>query len=104
MILVDPGRVEGITGYLKVQEMTAAAHRYFNAHTWSSAINTAASLHLTAVAPNYIVIEMKPLPSPMQYELVYEPFEVDDGRVTVPDRPGLGIEINEDVVRKYLFV
>lgn len=104
VILVDPGRVEGITGYHKVLAMTEHAHRYINAHSWSSAINTAASLHLTAVAPNYIVMEMKPAPSPMQHELVYEPFEVQDGTIAVPDQPGLGVEVNEDVVRKYLFV
>ena len=103
ILLVDPGRAEGITGYQKVIEMTVNAHRYINAHSWSSAINTAASLHLTATAPNYIVMEMKPVPSPMQHELVYEPFEQKDGWLAVPDRPGLGVEVNEAALRKYLY-
>jgi L-alanine-DL-glutamate epimerase-like enolase superfamily enzyme len=101
--LADPGRVEGITGVKKVIDMTAAAHLYFNPHTWSSAINTAAALHLTATAPNYIVFELKPLPSPLQYELVTQPIEQKGGWVTVLDGPGLGIEINEEAVHKYLF-
>ena len=101
--LVDPGRVEGITGFKKVIELTAAAHLFINAHTWSSAINTAAALHLTATAPNYIVFELKPLPSPLQYELVAEPIQQQAGWVSVPNGPGLGIDVNEDVVRKYTF-
>ena len=101
--LADPGRVEGITGVKQVIEMTHAAHLFFNPHTWSSAINTMAAIHLTATAPNYIVFELKPLPSPLQYELVSEPIEQHGGWVTVPDKPGLGLEINEAVVHKYLF-
>jgi L-alanine-DL-glutamate epimerase-like enolase superfamily enzyme len=101
--LADPGRVEGITGVKQVIDLTARAHLYYNAHSWSSAINTAAAIHLTAVAPNYIVFELKPLPSPLQYELVKEPFEQHGGWVTVPDKPGLGVEIVEDTVHKYLF-
>jgi len=102
VILVDPGRAEGITGYLKVQEMTALAHRYIDAHAWSSAIITAASIHLTAAAANYIIFELKPLPNPMQHELVSEPFEQHGGWIAIPEKPGLGIEVNEAVVQKYL--
>jgi len=90
-------------GVKQVIEMTTAAHLFFNPHTWSSAINTMAAIHLTATASNYIVFELKPLPSPLQYELVTEPIEQHGGWVTVPDKPGLGLEINEDVVRKYTF-
>jgi L-alanine-DL-glutamate epimerase-like enolase superfamily enzyme len=103
IIMVDPGRAEGVTGFQKVIQLTAQSALSFNAHTWSSAINTAASLHLTASAPNYIVFELKPLPSPMQHELVTNPIEQKDGWVSVPEGPGLGIEVDERVVRKYLF-
>ena len=103
IIMVDPGRAEGVTGFQKVIQLTAQSALSFNAHTWSSAINTAASIHLTASAPNYIVFELKPLPSPMQHELVTNPIEQKDGWVAVPEGPGLGVEVDERVVRKYLF-
>ena len=101
--LVDPGRADGITGYKQVMDLTAQAHLFFNAHSWSSAINTAASIHATATGANYIVFELKPVPSPMQHELVREPFAQRDGWVTVPDSPGLGVEIDERVVERYGF-
>jgi L-alanine-DL-glutamate epimerase-like enolase superfamily enzyme len=103
VICVDPGRAEGITGFHKVIQMTAQANMFFNAHTWSSAINTAASLHLTASAPHYIVMELKPIPNPMQHELVAQPIEQHDGWIDIPEGPGLGVEVDEAVVRKYLF-
>lgn len=101
ILMIDPGRSEGITGYWKVQEMTAHENRYINAHAWSSAIITAASVHLTAAAPNHIVMEIKPFRNPMQHELVKEPFEMKEGFITVPDKPGLGVEVDEAVVKKY---
>lgn len=103
IFLVDPGRVEGITGFQKVIALTTAAQLQINAHTWSSAINLAASIHLTATAPNYIVLELKPVRNPMQHELVKEPFEQKGGWLEVPDRPGLGVEVDEIVVQKYAF-
>ncbi|MCC7361660.1 MAG: mandelate racemase/muconate lactonizing enzyme family protein [Anaerolineales bacterium] len=101
--LADPGRIGGITAVKEVIEMTAAAHLFYNAHTWSSAINTAAAVHLTATAPNYIVFELKPLPSPLQNELVVMPITQEGGWVPVLNGPGLGIEIREEAVHKYLF-
>lgn len=101
--LADPGRIGGITAVKEVIEMTAAAHLFYNAHTWSSAINTAAAVHLTATAPNYIVFELKPLPSPLQNELVVTPITQEGGWVPVLNGPGLGIEIREEAIHKYLF-
>ena len=101
IFMIDPGRAEGITAYWKVQEMTAHENRYINAHAWSSAIITAACMHLTAATPNHIVMEIKPFRNPMQHELVKEPFEPHDGYLDVPEKPGLGVEVDEAVVRKY---
>ena len=75
----------------------------WNAHSWSSALNTAASLHLAAASSNVLVMELKPTPSPMQHELVHDPIEQQGGWVSPPDGPGLGVEVDEAVVREYLF-
>jgi L-alanine-DL-glutamate epimerase-like enolase superfamily enzyme len=87
----------------QVIESAALKHQFYNPHSWSSAINTAASLHLCASSTNAIFLELKPNPNPMQHELVEQPIDQVNGRVTVSDKPGLGIEVREDVVRKYLF-
>ena len=39
--MVDPGKAEGITGSWRIIEMAAAANKAWNAHSWSSALNTA---------------------------------------------------------------
>jgi L-alanine-DL-glutamate epimerase-like enolase superfamily enzyme len=103
VIMIDPGKAEGVTGAWNVIRAAAAAGRQWNAHSWSSALNTAASLHLAAASDNVLLMELKPLPSPMQHELVRVPIEQRDGWVAPPDGPGLGVEVDEAVVRAYAF-
>ncbi len=99
---VDPGRAEGITGFKKVTDRVEAYRRQANAHAWSSAIVSAASLAISFSSPACKLFELKPLRNPMQHDLVPEPIEHIDGWVYPPsDRPGLGIDVQEDVVDRY---
>jgi L-alanine-DL-glutamate epimerase-like enolase superfamily enzyme len=99
----DPGRAGGITGGLGVIALVEAADVWFNAHAWSSAITTAASVALSASTNRCLVFELKPLENPMQHELVDTPFTHTDGWLTISDAPGLGIDVDETVVQKYRF-
>ena len=99
---IDPGRAEGVTGFVKAVARIESNRRQANAHAWSSAIVSAASLAVSFSSLAFKLFEFKPLRNPMQHELVSEPFEQKDGWIYPPsDKPGLGIEINEDIVNKY---
>lgn len=97
---VDPARVQGITAYMKIQNSVASKHRYINAHAWSTAITTAASLHCSLVSNNCLVFELKPIPSPVQFDLVEQPIFHEEGWVSFDDTPGLGIAVIEKELRK----
>ena len=97
----DIGRAEGITGALRVIGLVEQANVWFNSHAWSSAVNTAASIALSASTPRCLLQELKPDQSPMQHELVDEPFAQRDGLIAVPRRPGLGVEPKQSVLDKY---
>jgi L-alanine-DL-glutamate epimerase-like enolase superfamily enzyme len=103
VIMVDPGKAEGVTGAWGVIQMAAAAGLWWNAHSWSSALNTAASLHLASAASNTLLFELKPVPSPMQHELVANPIVQVDGWVSPPESPGLGVDVDPSVVDRYQF-
>ncbi len=98
---IDPGRAEGVTGFRAVTRLVEAAHRQVNAHAFSTAITTAASLHLSAATTASRIFEIKPHPSPMQHELVRTPIWHEGGYATPPAGPGLGIVVDERVVEKY---
>jgi L-alanine-DL-glutamate epimerase-like enolase superfamily enzyme len=99
---VDPGRAEGITGFKKVTDRVEAYGRQANAHAWSSAIVSAASLAISFASPACKLFELKPLRNPMQHDLVPEPITHVDGWVYPPtSAPGLGIDVDETVVDRY---
>ena len=103
MLLLDPGRIEGVSGMLEAATLAGAAGIRVVPHSWSSAINTAAALQVFAAVANSFIFELKPNPSPMQHELVSTPFDQVEGWIDVPDRPGLGIEVDHGVVRRYAY-
>jgi L-alanine-DL-glutamate epimerase-like enolase superfamily enzyme len=98
---VDPGRAEGITGFRQICERIEVARRQANAHAWSSAIISAASLAVSFASPACRLFEIKPLRNPMQHDLVASPIEPVEGWMHPPQGPGLGIHVLDDVVNHY---
>jgi L-alanine-DL-glutamate epimerase-like enolase superfamily enzyme len=100
----DIGRVGGFTEALKVCTIAGDRDRLIVPHCWKSGIGIAASVHLAASCDHCPYIEFLPLElaeSPLRRELLVQDFAVVDGMITVSDSPGLGIELNRDVLRKY---
>jgi L-alanine-DL-glutamate epimerase-like enolase superfamily enzyme len=98
---VDPGRAEGLTGFLAACRMCEAHGVTANAHSWSSAIVLAASLAASWAMPACRVFETKPLRNPMQHELAPDAPAPVDGWWPQPAGPGLGISVDESVVAHF---
>ena len=70
-------------------------------HCYTSPITVAASLHWLATCRDAFIFEDCVDDSPMRHELTQEKFQAEDGWITVPDSPGLGITLNDAFVQKY---
>ena len=70
-------------------------------HNWQSSIGTAANLHLTAAAPTGHICEFFMYPNGFRYELLKDPPRTVNGWVTLPEGPGLGIEVVDDVEKRF---
>ena len=103
VVQIDPGRCLGITGCRAVVRMIEAAGLRYSAHSWSSALNTAASLHLLAISRHGDTLDFKPHESPMQHDLVEDPWVQEDGVLTLRKTPGLGVTVRQAAVEKYSF-
>ncbi|MEM8586848.1 MAG: mandelate racemase/muconate lactonizing enzyme family protein [Pseudomonadota bacterium] len=101
VIGVDPARAEGITGFQRIAQRVEQADAVINAHAWSTAITSAASLHLSAATSASEVFELKPIENPMQHELVETPIWHENGEVRVPVGPGLGVVPLDAVIQRY---
>jgi len=97
---IDPARAEGLTGFRMVDEICGERGLTINAHAWSTAILTAASLQASFASPNARLLELKPIPNVALVDLVKTPITHCDGVIHRPPGPGLGIEIDEAVVRE----
>jgi L-alanine-DL-glutamate epimerase-like enolase superfamily enzyme len=73
-------------------------------HFAGSPVGCLASVHLAATLRNFIVMENHAVDMPWWGDLVTGPSKpiVQDGYIPVPDKPGLGVELNEPVVREHL--
>ena len=103
VLQLDPGRCLGLTGCREVVKMVEAANLKYSAHSWSSALNTAASLHFLAISESGDTLDFKPHENPMHHDLVDDPWVPDGGMLTLRDSPGLGVSVNEKAVARYVF-
>jgi D-galactarolactone cycloisomerase len=72
-------------------------------HGWNTAIGLAADLALAAAVPVAKYVEYL-TPSPYIEEIITEPFKVDaKGYLPIPDKPGLGIELNQEALNRFGF-
>jgi L-alanine-DL-glutamate epimerase-like enolase superfamily enzyme len=98
---VDPGRAEGITGFIAACELCDRRRVTTNAHSWTSAIVQAASLAVSWARPSCELMEFQPLPNPMVSELAAGAARPEDGWWPAPQGPGLGIEVDEQAVAAF---
>lgn len=100
----DVGRVGGLTEARRVVEYARDRGRLIVPHCWKTGIGIAASAHLCFAASNAPYFEFLPAQlaeSRLRRELVLEDLPMRDGRIRLPDKPGLGIELNEDALARY---
>ena len=71
-------------------------------HCYTSPITVAASLHWLCTCRDAFIFEDCVEDSPLRHELAIEKFQAEDGWISVPDRPGLGLTLNDEFVQAHL--
>jgi galactonate dehydratase len=105
VIQPDVIHVGGIGQLLGVASAADAAFVSFAPHNASGPIATAATLQISALAPTLLLQEMfAPLDAPWRDVVARPSIEVEEGRVGIPDGPGLGIELDESECERHPFV
>src|SRR5207249_1721126 len=71
-------------------------------HCYTSPVTVAASLHWLATCRDAFLFEDCVEDSPMRHQLTHEKVQAQNGWIAVPDRPGLGVTLNEEFITKHL--
>jgi galactonate dehydratase len=106
LIQPDVTRSGGITETWRIAELAAAFNTAYAPHVgWSGAICVAASLQLAAAAESFRTFECmvyeNPLRDAFAHPIVGEGSQLTDGKLAVPQGPGLGIEIDRDALKRF---
>jgi mandelate racemase len=91
-VMPDLMRIGGVTGWLRTAALAGAAGVPVSSHLYPEF-----SAHLLRVTETAHWLEWQDWADPV----LAEPFPLRDGRLTVPDRPGAGLEWNEDAVARF---
>jgi len=86
----------GILELKKIAAMAEVHYVGFAPHNPNGPICTAASIQVDACIPNFLIQEFVISDEPLRSQLQQEPIRVIDGYFEIPNRPGLGVEINEE--------
>jgi len=98
----DVTRAGGITETMRICAMTIARGKRPVTHSWSTGIIKAASLHVLAALERADYFEYCVQTTELNQRLVAEKFPLTDGYVAVPQGPGLGVRIDEEVLEQCL--
>ncbi len=97
----DIGKI-GLTEGTKVAELASIYNLMVAPHNTSSPLGTIAACHLCAAIPNFLSLEFHYQDSPEWSTVIGQKQVIKDGRIEVPSKPGLGVELNEQAVTDHL--
>lgn len=93
------GRSGGIWETRKIAAIAEVHNAQMAPHLYAGPIEWAANLHFAVSIPNLLIAET--IETKFHADLIKESITVEDGFVTAPQGPGLGIEVNEELARAH---
>ena len=101
VIQPDISHAGGLGECKKIAAMAETHHLAFAPHNPSGPVAMAATLQLAACTPNFYLLETMASDIPWRKDLTTESLVFKDGYFEIPDRPGLGIELNVEAFADY---
>jgi L-alanine-DL-glutamate epimerase-like enolase superfamily enzyme len=97
----------GMCGITEAMRIGRRAHEFgvdLCPHNWHNGLMTMANAHMVAALPNPRVLELCRIQGPLQWAILKEPPVIQSGWLELPDRPGLGVELAEDLEERFPYI
>ena len=98
IIQMNLGRVGGILEAKKIASLSEVFYAQIAPHIYNGPVGAAASIQLATATPNFLIMESIKTWDGFHSEVLTEPINWSNGNIIPSDKPGLGIELNFDVV------
>ncbi len=96
----DIAKAGGLLESKRIAEMADMYYMPLAPHNICGPIGTYAMMHVCAAVPNFLALEFHHLDNQFWSDLIVEGPMIVDGHIEVPEKPGLGVTLNEDVVKQ----
>ena len=104
VIMPDIPKCGGLSECRKIADLAEIYYIPFAPHNVSSPIGTLASAHVCATVPNFLVLEFHWLHREYWTTIIKEKTDIiKNGYIALSDRPGIGVELDEEVARQYQY-
>ncbi|MCS7120676.1 MAG: mandelate racemase/muconate lactonizing enzyme family protein [Nitrososphaerota archaeon] len=101
IIQPDVTHAGGLLECKKIAAMASVWNVPVIPHCFSSSVSLAATIHFSASTSNCPIVEYDCTFNPLMSNLTSRPITVEDGYIKVPDKPGLGIELEDAFIKTY---
>ena len=98
IIQMNLGRVGGILEAKKIASLSEVFYAQIAPHIYNGPVGAAASIQLSAATPNFLIMESVRTWDGFHSEVLKDSIQWSNGNIIPSDKPGLGIELNFDVV------
>jgi len=100
----------GVSEGMKIATLASLYNVHVTPHVWGSSIGQAAALHFYAarprqpftLTPEERLIECDQTENPLRTGIVRNPIILEHGRWRLPQTPGLGVEVSEEALQRFL--
>ena len=96
-------RVGGILEAKKIAGMAEAHYVHIAPHLYAGPLEAAANIQLASCSPNFLIQESIETFSGFYADILSEPIQWQDGYILPPTKPGLGVELNEQVAAQHAY-
>jgi len=104
MVRPDLSLTGGISQCRKIAAIAEAHYAYVVPHCPLSPVSLAACIQLDAAIHNFALQEYIRCDRPPRSEVLVEPLKIQNGYLQIPEKPGLGVELNEHAIKKYPYI
>ena len=102
IVQVDLTRVGGFTEAMKIASLAVDRGLPVVNHGFTTYINVAAALHFLNSIPNSFILEfVVEEATTLRDHITRQKFVAKDGFLSIPDAPGLGVELDEEGISRY---
>ena len=97
----DASRCGGISEVWKIAEMAEESGLGVATHSWNDAVAIMANAHVVAAMSNGVTVEVDQMNNPFVNDLLVKPLQIESGELQLSHAPGLGVELDLEVVDKF---